>query len=98
MHLIGTLKDYFIRVHTSEITEKIEESRLEIRKLLCCVVLGLLEGAPCSRRLHGRGRVPSICGQRGRTHGGFEIEGRPPVSSHSTVSAGFQIFRWWSSR
>ena len=95
MHLVGTLKDYFIRVHTSEITEKIEESRLEIRKLLCCVVLGLLEGAPCSRRLHGR--VPSICVGRGRAHGGFEIAGCFPVCLHSAVSAGFQIFRWWSS-
>jgi hypothetical protein len=34
-----------MRVHTAELTEQLDATRLEIRKLLYCVVLGLLEGA-----------------------------------------------------
>jgi hypothetical protein len=45
MNLIRTLQHYFLRVHTAELTAKIEETGLEVRKLLCGVLLGLLEGA-----------------------------------------------------
>ena len=44
---MGKVKTYFLRVHTAELTEQIDEHRLEIRKLFCCVLLGLLEGAVC---------------------------------------------------
>lgn len=43
--LVGTIGHYFLRIHTAEVTERIEEQALEITKLVCCVVLGLLEGA-----------------------------------------------------
>ena len=46
MHLVNTVKTYFLRVHTAELTAQIDDHRLEIRKLTCCVLLGLLEGGP----------------------------------------------------
>ena len=99
MNLVRTLQHYFLRVHTAELTAKIEETGLEIRKLLCGVMLGLLEGATaCVYCVGTTGPRPLSQQPRShaRIHATYGLTG--PASVQTCLSilciSAAQIFRW----